>query len=276
MSFTLIKGTFHVIGYSPDGDSIRFKANNPENWSKLIGIPPLLNELNHVQIRLIGIDSLETHFRECKQSLKSALSAADFLLEYLEIDQVKWHEENNLIIKANDNIEGFILAKKTDQHGRPLGFVFKGKIDMKDGDIVFLPIDLFFKSVNYQSLLEGESYPTYYRGLAPTLRRKMTVAVNHARKQKKGIWKFDSTNKGFHAWDLFDEEKNIVILPKLFRRLVSYLETNQDLEGFKNSVVKSEKVLILPAQNKKLFRDIIIQEDTIFKLSELPEDIVYL
>ena len=76
--------------------------------------------------------------------------------------------------------------------------------------------------------------------------------------------------------DLFDEEKNMVILPKLFRRLVSYLEINQELEGFKNSLVKSEKVLILPSQTKKIFRDIIIQEDTIFKLSELPENLVYL
>ncbi|BAQ65209.1 thermonuclease family protein [Geminocystis sp. NIES-3709] len=276
MSFTLIKGTFHAVGYSPDGDSIRFKASNIENWSKLIGIPPQLNEFNHVQIRLIGIDSLETHFHQCKQSVKWALSAANFLLEYLEIDEVKWNQEKNIIVKADDNIEGFILAKKTDQHGRPLAFVFKGKIDVIDGDIFFLPIELFFKSVNYQSLLYGESYPTYYRGLAPTLRRKMTLAVNQARKEDRGVWKFDSTNKGFHVWDLFDEEKNIVILPKLFRRLVSYLEINQELEGFKYSVVKSEKVLILPAQTKKLFRDIILQEEAIFKLSELPENLVYL
>ncbi|MGI0481721.1 hypothetical protein ACN4EE_13135 [Geminocystis sp. CENA526] len=276
MSFTLIKGTFHAVGYSPDGDSIRFKAYNPENWSKLIGIPPQLNEFNHVQIRLIGMDSLETHFLQCQQSVKWALSAANFLLQSLEIDGVKWNQEQNSIVKADDNIEGFILAKKTDQHGRPLGFVFKGNIDVKDGEIFFLPLELFFESVNYQSLLHGESYPTYYRGLAPTLRKKMTLAVNHAKKHNLGVWKCDSTNKGFHVWDLFDEEKDIVILPKLFRRLVSYLETNQELEGFKYSVVKSEKVLVLPAQTKKLFRDIIIQEDTIFKLSELPEDLVYL
>jgi endonuclease YncB( thermonuclease family) len=276
MSFILIKGTYHVLGYSPDGDSIRFKADNPENWSKLMGIPPQLNEFNHVQIRLIGMDSLETHFLQCQQSVKWALSAANFLLKHLEIDGVKWNQEQNIIIEAKDNIKGFILAKKTDQHGRPLGFVFKGNIDIKDGEIFFLPLELFFQSVNYQSLLSGESYPTYYRGLAPTLRKKMTVAVNHARKQNLGVWKSDSTNKGFDVWDLFNEEKDIVILPKLFRRLVSYLETNQELEGFKSSVVKSEKVLILPAQTKKLFRDIIIQEDTIFKLSELPEDLVYL
>ena len=86
MSFTLIKGTFHAVGYSPDGDSIRFKADNSENWSKLMGISPPLNEFNHVQIRLIGIDSLETHFHHCQQSVKWALSAANFLLKYLEIE----------------------------------------------------------------------------------------------------------------------------------------------------------------------------------------------
>lgn len=276
MSFIVIKGTYHVLGYSPDGDSIRFRANNPENWGKLEGINPVLNEFDHVQIRLIGIDSLETHFLQCQQSMKWALSSANFLLQSLEIDGVKWSQEQNIIVKAEDNIEGFILAKKTDQHGRPLAFIFKGKIDIEDGERFFLPLDLFFKSINYQSLLEGESYPTYYRGLAPTLRKKMTVAVNEARRQKKGVWEFDSTNKGFHIWDLFDEEKNIVILPKLFRRLVTYFENNQDLEGFSNSVVKSEKVLILPEQIKKPFRDIITRNDAIFSLSELPENLVYL
>jgi len=276
MAFILIKGRFHVVGYSPDGDSIRFQAYNLEHWSKLQGISPELNEENHAQIRLIGIDSLETHFRQCQQSVKWALNAAHFLLESLEIDEVKWNEEKNIIISAQDKIEGFILVKKTDQHGRPLAFVFKGEIDHPDGEEFFLPINLFFESVNYQSLLSGQSYPTYYRGIAPTLRKKMTWAVNQARKNKKGLWEFDLTNHGFNVWDLFDEEKTVIILPKLFRRLVSYLETNDNLDYFKHSVVKSEKVLILPNKKKKLFRDIIIQDEHFFKLSELPEDLVYL
>ena len=276
MPFILIKGTFHVVGYSPDGDSIRFQANNPENWAKVKGSPPQLNEDNHVQIRLIGIDSLETHFRDCQQSMKWAISAANFLLESLEIDDVQWNEDNNIVIKAQDKVEGFILVKKTDQHGRPLAFIFKGKIDERDGSEFFLPLDLFFNSVNYQSLLYGESYPTYYRGIAPTLRSKMTHAVNRARKNNRGLWEFDSTNKGFYVKDLFAEDKSVVILPKLFRRLVSHLETNKSLENFKNSVVKSEKVLILPHKKKKLFRDIIIQQESFVKLAELPEDLVYL
>ena len=276
MPFILIKGTFHVVGYSPDGDSVRFKAYNPEHWSKIQGSPPQLNEDAHVQIRLIGIDSLETHFRDCQQSMKWAISAANFLLESLEISEVKWDVDKNIVIKATDKVEGFILVKKTDQHGRPLGFIFPGTIDETDGSEFFLPLDLFFKSVNYQSLLHGESYPTYYRGIAPTLRNKMTDAVNSARHKNLGLWEFDSTNKGFNVWDLFAEDKTVVILPKLFRRLVSHLEKNENLETFKHSVIKSEKVLILPHKKKKLFRDIIVQQENLVKLSELPEYLVYL
>jgi hypothetical protein len=34
MPFLVIKGTFHVAGYSADGDSIRFQADNEANWAK--------------------------------------------------------------------------------------------------------------------------------------------------------------------------------------------------------------------------------------------------
>ncbi|GAB4455387.1 MAG: hypothetical protein OHK0041_19940 [Anaerolineales bacterium] len=30
--YKVIAGTFHVKGFQPDGDSIRFQANKPEHW----------------------------------------------------------------------------------------------------------------------------------------------------------------------------------------------------------------------------------------------------
>lgn len=276
MSFILIKGTFHVVGYSPDGDSIRFQAFNPENWAKLTGIPVSLNENNHAQIRLLGIDSLETHFRNSQQSIQWALSAANFLLQALEIDGVKWNEDHTMIINGKDGIEGFILVKKTDQHGRPLGFIFKGKIDIEDGSVFFLPLELLPKSLNYQSLKNGQSYPTYYRGIAPSLREKMTKIVHYARKKQAGIWQYDQTNQGFNVWDLFIEQKKVIILPKLFRRVIEHLEEHNNMENFKKSVIKSEKILILSTGKKSSFKDIIIQDNDLIKLAQLPEDLVYL
>ncbi|MFN8491783.1 MAG: hypothetical protein U0350_29555 [Caldilineaceae bacterium] len=72
MDYVLIKGSFHVVGYSPDGDSLMFKADNPVHWEKII------NEDNEqrfreklasakdqgaVQLRLQGLDAPETHFK---------------------------------------------------------------------------------------------------------------------------------------------------------------------------------------------------------------------
>lgn len=69
MQFTIIEGTYQLVGYSPDADSVRFKANDPKNWSKLD--PENLPKLNEnfkkdkgaITLRFQGIDALETHYR---------------------------------------------------------------------------------------------------------------------------------------------------------------------------------------------------------------------
>ncbi len=37
MPFFLVKGTFHVIGYAPDEDSVRSEAENEAHWTKSSG-----------------------------------------------------------------------------------------------------------------------------------------------------------------------------------------------------------------------------------------------
>ena len=74
MAFFLIKGTFHVKGYSPDGDSIRFRARNPDNWKKLSGPAAELNARGHAQLRVEGVDALETHYQGYHQPMKLALT----------------------------------------------------------------------------------------------------------------------------------------------------------------------------------------------------------
>jgi len=68
MKYTLIKGTFHVVGQSPDGDSIKFRANNPARWDSLVTEhrerlnANLEKEDGVLQLRLQGVDALETHY----------------------------------------------------------------------------------------------------------------------------------------------------------------------------------------------------------------------
>jgi len=55
MSFTLIKGTFHVIGYSPDGDSIRFNAKDPALLETATKDTHILNDLKVNSARLVDV-----------------------------------------------------------------------------------------------------------------------------------------------------------------------------------------------------------------------------
>jgi hypothetical protein len=63
MPFKLIKGRYFVTGYSPDGDSIRFEADNTAFLNDLSGFRPKINQRNHVQLRIEAIDTLETHYQ---------------------------------------------------------------------------------------------------------------------------------------------------------------------------------------------------------------------
>lgn len=119
MDYTLIKGTFHVVGHSPDGDSIKFKANNDARWER---IPTknrekleeaLSKEDGVLQLRLQAIDALETHYSppyfsapkelkgkevreerpdggKHKQPSELADAATDGFLEMLGVKRVEW------------------------------------------------------------------------------------------------------------------------------------------------------------------------------------------
>jgi endonuclease YncB( thermonuclease family) len=93
MGFILIKGTFNVVRTSPDGDSVRFKANNKIYWQKLER-KPRLNKKDFVQLRLEAIDALETHYRKnslnVKQPEKYAKEALYFMLAELGIKNIVW------------------------------------------------------------------------------------------------------------------------------------------------------------------------------------------
>lgn len=66
MKYILIKGSFHVVGYSPDGDSMMFRADNGKYWQALDAQNPKLFaekiKKGALQLRLQAIDALETHF----------------------------------------------------------------------------------------------------------------------------------------------------------------------------------------------------------------------
>lgn len=276
MPFTLIKGTFHVTGYEPDGDSIRFKADQAANWEKLDGRPVELNAKQHAQLRIEAIDTLETHYKGHHQPLKYAQSAMQFLLGGLGIKSVKFSADGIRVISAADGTRGYILTRTTEGNRRPVSFVFAGSASEADGKAMNLTVTRLKKSLNYKSVAAGLAYPTYYEGFFPDLRNAMTKAAVAARKAGKGLWPADKTNKGFKVPKLSAVTDTQVILPKLFRRIVAYLEGGGSITGFKTYLAQHrDKVLELSAGHSTHLDTFVEVMGTKVRLTVKPEQLVF-
>lgn len=278
MAFHLIKGTFHVVGYSPDGDSIRFQADDRGNWDLLDGPPVGINAREHVQLRIEAIDTPETHYLGHHQPLQLANKATLFLLDALGIKKVKFDKAGTKIVSAQDGTPGFILSRQTEKYGRPVSFVFAGGAKEDDGATVFLRPDRLEKSVNYQSALAGMAYPTYYTGLFSDLRKKLNSAVAKARKgHGKGVWPMDKTTQGFTVSSLASITDEQVILPKLFRRIINFMGDGGSIDGFKGYLAANpDPVLELKTghfTNLDTFVEVTGNE---VRLTVEPEDLVFI
>src|SRR5918997_3339192 len=241
MPFSLIKGTFHIEGYSPDGDSVRFRADNKEHWAKLSGRSVELNAKDHAQLRFEAIDTLETHYQDTHQPLELAIGALEHLLEGLGITDVEWNETRTRVTAANDGTEGYILSRAVEKNGRPVAFVYSGASREEDGSDIFLNADMMRQSLNHRALEVGVAYPTYYEGLFHDLREALTEVVGRAREAERGVWAEDRTNAGFEVEGLGSITEEHVVLPKLFRRLAEYLEAGGSIAGFKEFLEAREE-----------------------------------
>ena len=277
MPFTLIKGTFHVVGYSPDGDSIRFQADQLEQWNMLDGPTVRLNARGHAQLRIEAIDTLETHYQGHHQPLQLANAAMNFLLDALNIKNVQFNAAGTKVISAQDGTRGHILSRKAEKNGRPVAFVFPGDAVENDGAQIFLDPDRLENSVNYTSALAGMAYPTYYTGLFSSLRARITSTVLQARQDGRGVWEKDNTTNGFTVANLDSVTEQEVILPKLFRRIIGFMGDGGGIEGFKEYLAAHpDPVMELKTghfTNLDTFVEVIGNK---VKLTTEPEELVFI
>jgi hypothetical protein len=276
MPFVVIKGTFHVEGYSPDGDSVRFMADNKEHWSKLSGRPAQLNAKDHAQLRFEAIDTLETHYHNLHQPLELALGALERLLEGLGITDVEWNATRTTVTAANDGTDGYILSRAVEEYGRPVSFVYTGEPSEEDGSEVFLDANRMNRSLNQRTLEEGLAYPTYYEGLFPDLREALTETVDRARDAKLGVWAQDRTNTGFEVEGLESITEEHVIMQKLFRRLAEYLEAGGSVAGFEEFLkAREEEIIVISTVHPTHFDTVVeVKGDTV-RMTEPPENLIF-
>lgn len=260
MSFLIIKGVFNPLSGFPDGDSVRFLADDDTLFDQLEGQVDIKSG-GEVQLRYEGIDALE------KLAVKPFSSDAT--------------ESNiELLGGKNNGLKGYILSSHTDRNGRPVCFVFKGDSPDPDGVNVFLDTDLIKQSVNYQLLAGGLVYPMFYENLYKELRDEMTEAVKAARQANSGIWAEDASSSGVTINPPVSLAKLPPIFPKLWRRLESFYRRPSNMtktvSEFLNSLsLGRDRLFTVPDQRSIKFSTAIEVSGDNLKLIYNPEDMVF-
>lgn len=281
MSYTLIRGRFHVIGYQPDGDSLRFEADSITHWNSVGNVGA--NNDPRVQLRLEGIDTLEIHVGKYHQPLELAYAARDRMLELLNITNVQFGPSGKAVTAANDNVRGTILASGVAT-GRPICFVFAGnRFGSANSGSQYNPsVAQICSSVNATLLEEGHAYPLFYSTLDVAVRNAFTDLVIEAYNTGRGLWPYDWSDE-FTAQNLDDIQFYYCIFPKLFRRLLRYMKNHTSGKGFvkalaNNQSGSNDRLELVGNPGVKIrFAEVLQQtgSSTTIRMQQYPENLIF-
>ncbi|MFK7770934.1 MAG: hypothetical protein AB8F94_02300 [Saprospiraceae bacterium] len=230
-TYKIIKGTFHVRGYSPDGDSIRFAADNRDHWDFLEWKTTKDKKKVKKQLRIEAIDALETHYSDLRQPNAFAIAALERMLELINITEVDYNLLVTKITAANDGTPGYIATSHIDVFGRPISYVFPADADLEDGAEILAANLPFKQSINYILVKEGIVYPTFYTTTEPVAVDLFFQRTRYSRRSRRGIWAIDRS-MGFKLWNVETIQRDVVIFPKLFRRFASFFSHRSDINTF--------------------------------------------
>jgi endonuclease YncB( thermonuclease family) len=265
MPFILIKGTFRTDLGTPDGDSVRFKADNDELFKLLRGRKVIFKSQNTVQLRYEGIDAIE------KSATKPlATQAIEFNLKTLKGNT-----------PSNQMPRGYILARETDgRPGRPVSLVFTGATNLADGAEINLTPSKLKQSVNYKLLKAGFAYPLFYETFFAEFRAVFVQGVQAAQKTPaKGYWPTEKTNLGVVVNTKADLKTIPPVFPKLWRRLEEYFEdgNSQGLANFKAFLEAGNERLHTLSDDRFIgFQEVVeVTSGNKVRLKYKPEDMVF-
>ena len=268
MPFTTITGTFIPSAGRPDGDSIRFRPDNPDPIFRLRrrGRGPKINRQNQtIQLRFEGIDTMESSAAEPFSS--------DATASNLDLCGVPDGSDGR----------GYILSNQLGPNGRPISFVFQGEPPdgQADGSDVFLDAEQMESSVNFQQIRRGHAYPLFYDTLFADLRMALTDAVLTARQAGLGIWASDGTNTGVRFAGRSSLGTMPPVFPKLWRRLDKYsrdqdIQEPDRLDEFLDFLVdgRDERVFVVSRALSTGFDNVLEVQGDKIKMTVQPEDLV--
>ncbi|WP_405524289.1 nuclease [Streptomyces canus] len=227
MPMLLIKGLYDVKGSQPDGDTVAFTPDDPAEWDLVgggLGRAVEHSATGRAKLRLDAIDALETHYgaNRVHQPLQFAHAARDELLSWIGFTAVQ-REGENVIATTPDTVPGFVLTRGTDVHGRCIALAGRGAPPGASGREIDVDPALLRTTLNHHMVTAGLTYPTFYRSLFTSLRAELATTAEGARTAGRGLWPSDVTLTGVKVTGLSSLTDDAVLLPKLFRRLVDYL-----------------------------------------------------
>src|SRR4051794_1791624 len=287
MPMTLVKGHYRIVGASPDGDSVRFYAQHPGVWAAA-GIVVRTNSTGGVQLRLGAIDALETHYPPPhgrswgRNPAVLGDGAAAALLELLGFRNVVRDDRGYVTSATPEQTAGYIMTRFADKYGRAVATAFSGGRRGRaiDGSSIYLDVDELHRSVNHQLLATGWVYPTFYSKLYVDLREDQAAAAVAARTAGKGVWEQDATLGGFRLQSRTQLTEDLVILPKLFRRLAEYLSLDEtgkvNLAGFPAFLAAhDDRLFTVPAGQATSLDTLVTGRGQTLTLTLPPEQIVF-
>ncbi|HEY9371147.1 MAG TPA: nuclease, partial [Streptomyces sp.] len=120
---------------------------------------------------------------------------------------------------------GWILTRGAASDHRCIALAGRGTPPAASGTEIHVDEALLRTTFNHHVLAVGLAYPTYYTNLFLDLCNELTAAVHQAQAAvpKKGLWADDDILDGASVTSMLSLQNDVVILPKLFRRLVDYL-----------------------------------------------------
>lgn len=208
MPFTIIKGEFVPSAGRPDGDSIRFRPDQPDPIFRLLrrGHAPRINENNGtIQLRFEGIDTME--------SRAAAPFSSNATASNLDLCGVPG---------GDSTARGYVVTNQLGPNGRPIAFVYIGDCDEDDGSELFLDVERMRDSTNFQQVALGHAYPLFYDTLFAELRLELASEVQEARTRNDNVWSADATMSGIEYSGSDSLSTMPPIFPKLWRRLDKY------------------------------------------------------
>lgn len=135
-------------------------------------------------------------------------------------------------------------------------------------------------SVNWLLLQAGWVYPTFYSKLYVDLRQDLAQTAALARAAATGVWASDATLPGFTLTSRAQPSDELVILPKLFRRLAEYLTLDDtggvDLGGLPSFLAAhNDRLFTVPDGHATSLDTLVAVDGQHVRLTVAPENIVF-